>query len=688
MTEQSDSKEADQAAKDAAVTAAFEAWRNRPKDLDAEAVTALWEAMWEVFDFSWEGLADAGWERGDEANEAQTLKRWRAPFNFPGVGTIRGEGQTTWREATLQDYWRWSLGFEGDATGQSRLTDYELEVAGLLLRKDDGTLWHRLHLPPNAHRENSDDLWASAASEESVEKRVVAREGELTLMARARLATGLAMLENDMGADRWEGALRLIGARAAELSEILRSNSLSDVSEQRTCPRITVDARFAGFLNLDMHGAQFRGVALFAEALFKEAALFSWAEFLDGASFEGALFQGDAWFGSVQFRNTVYFDEVQFYKTVWFGEAQFHNRAEFGRAQFHDYAGFNGAQFERIAYFTGAQFQKAARFNGTRFRDEAVFEAMTFAEKCGAGPIRFRTAMFSKLADFSGCRFPNQPERIQGAFETTRFLEEARFLSPDFDAFSAFNGAVFKGKLLLAAARTDREEQRRFDAVLRVTKAAVKEDQRIKLAADYDPEKDDRAEERGANNRFAALEGGLRVLKTAMEAEKDHMQEHRFFRFELQAKRRRPSVSRLEKAASWSYGLLSDYGNSMGRPLFWLIVSVFLFCALYWGWSRSLDPSTGWWQVVTAWEVSIRNVVQPFAPWAATKLSPFFNLDVVEVVRCGGAPSPVLPGDVACPTGGGFGWLAFRLVATLQSVVSLLLAFLFALALRKKFQIS
>ncbi|MEL6318369.1 MAG: hypothetical protein AAFR16_12115, partial [Pseudomonadota bacterium] len=148
--------ETDQAARDAAVKAAFAAWDKERTFVDDEGVhrpkpkdeiDALWEAMWRAADFSWAGLADAGWERGTyEANEAQRLKRWRAPADFPGDGRVHGEGDTAWRQSNLQEYWRWSRFAPGFAGEDRLLSDEELTRAGLLIEAE-GVLWHVLHRP-------------------------------------------------------------------------------------------------------------------------------------------------------------------------------------------------------------------------------------------------------------------------------------------------------------------------------------------------------------------------------------------------------------------------------------------------------------------------------------------------------------------------------------------------------------
>ena len=120
----------------------------RPRPYDE--VKALWLELWEACDFSWDGLADAGWERGDDAIFAQHLKRWRAPADFPGPGKLHGTGETAWKEASLQDYWRWSIGAPGwehvPAEDYRLLTDEELKQAGLLVERD-GVWFHALHVP-------------------------------------------------------------------------------------------------------------------------------------------------------------------------------------------------------------------------------------------------------------------------------------------------------------------------------------------------------------------------------------------------------------------------------------------------------------------------------------------------------------------------------------------------------------
>ncbi len=131
-----------QAERDAEVEGALRAWRERDRGLPREEADRVWEAAWTALDFSWEGLADAGWERGEEANEAQRLKRWRAPADLPGDGNLHGEGAIAWRESTLQEYLRWSPAKTGEL-----LTNSQLRASHLLIPDGENRLWHAVHTP-------------------------------------------------------------------------------------------------------------------------------------------------------------------------------------------------------------------------------------------------------------------------------------------------------------------------------------------------------------------------------------------------------------------------------------------------------------------------------------------------------------------------------------------------------------
>ena len=112
-----------------------------------ESSANRWFTAWAAADFSWDGLANVDWSAAFDRRAG--FKRWKAPIDFPGDGQIVGEGQHAFRQATLQDYWRWSVGFE-EILSESELDSLvllsveQLMEAGLLVEYD-GKLWHVLH---------------------------------------------------------------------------------------------------------------------------------------------------------------------------------------------------------------------------------------------------------------------------------------------------------------------------------------------------------------------------------------------------------------------------------------------------------------------------------------------------------------------------------------------------------------
>ena len=152
--------------------------------------------------------------------------------------------------------------------------------------------------------------------------------------------------------------------------------------------------------------------------------------------------------------------------------------------------------------------------------------------------------------------------------------------------------------------------------------------------------------------------------------------EQMFYRFELLARRKRRGLRRGEKFFSFLYGLASNYGASMALPVLWLAVLIGLFGAGFFFWAyalglvgageRRIDVITAAWQ---AFDLSWANVFKPLFALSAD-------------AQAQGTLGDRLLG--ATP------WVAFavRAAATIQSLLAIVLAFLFALAVRRRFQIN
>ena len=148
------------------------------------------------------------------------------------------------------------------------------------------------------------------------------------------------------------------------------------------------------------------------------------------------------------------------------------------------------------------------------------------------------------------------------------------------------------------------------------------------------------------------------------------LSESRFFKMELRARRRRrdTEVPGWERFASMAYGLTADYGDSIARPVLFFVGVAVAFAFAYWG-LAALE--TG--KAVEAGELgdALRYSLSRMTPFGAMQ-------DQQAWAWLDGWQNQ----------GSLFSWAGLiRLTATVQSALALVLTFLFALAVRRRFQI-
>ena len=111
--------------------------------------------------------------------------------------------------------------------------------------------------------------------------------------------------------------------------------------------------------------AKFKGGANFQYCTFEEGADFSHAEFLGAARFEGSRFKEHARFGRAAFGKAV-FDWARLAKAS-FARSAFKKTASFYECAFSGVADFRDAVFRDKSYFTGSEFGADADFSGSEF---------------------------------------------------------------------------------------------------------------------------------------------------------------------------------------------------------------------------------------------------------------------------------------------------------------------------------
>lgn len=381
-------------------------------------------------------------------------------------------------------------------------------------------------------------------------------------------------------------------------------------------------------------GAAFHAGARFGEATFHDIALFAGTRFRSSANFRGAVFHGQARFATADFagvagfsaatfKQEALFGGVAFEERIVFNETRFEARADFGRARFNRRATFTQARFEGTAAFSGAAFTAVADFNGAAFHHEAEFEKATFSDTAtfrGAGFHRRATiedAAFKGWTNFNDAAFHHRfvarraafdadASFAGGVFETScdfrgaRFAQRLDFVRAQFFGVTTFAGAAFDGNATFEAVqgkegsslsladcvfgRVPNFIQAHFQEAPRLDNVRIAPKRRGGVfSIDRDP---DRAA-RWRNLKRLAIQGH------------DHQRELDFFAGEIMAQRfvvNFPLPGRWKRpwkrawrplwpggARYWFglvFGLFSNFGRSMFRPLAWWVAFTLLFGAV------------------------------------------------------------------------------------------------------------
>ncbi len=342
--------------------------------------------------------------------------------------------------------------------------------------------------------------------------------------------------------------------------------------------------------------ANFFGDADFTEAEFFRDASFGGAEFSRDASFEKATFYQVADFGETKFSGIVDFrrvkcskdvdfQEAMFFKGTTFGKANFSGVINFGQAKFFEGADFWGAEFSGYAYFDAAKFSKSAVFEEAKFSGDVYFTGAEFSGDavfwranffCNAyfwGAKFFEYAIFEEAklcgnTHFEGAEFQQRTDfsKVQTAKDATVDFQRARLLKPQ-QAFFHHVDLSRWSFLDTDLCRID------FDDVTWGTirrlwsrRTALFDEIRV---SDKKVEKE----------YLAKVERLYRHLKQNYESQRDYSRAGDFYYGEMEMKRRQ--LNPLGQIPFWIYRILSGYGESYPRALFWLIAMWLGFALLF-----------------------------------------------------------------------------------------------------------
>lgn len=643
---------------------------------------AEWWERWRSFDYSWDGLATKPWVGWSISPQGTPIPTEQAPA-----------GSTP---ASLQDYWR------------------DLEP---MLIEGDGHRWTPAHLPM---------LWSDGSHAKTAWDNNASSTLRDILLRKLNAAAPNVMDERRqlVGADQraqFQGVVVPfvfnVAKRSTPISAIFDRAFFSSGVDFSDCVfGAHADFQYTRFAR---YAANFNNTK-FDDASFFEANIahcyFSNVQFSQSASFGNATIHGDCHFAAAKFGNNLSFLNATISGPANFGRSTFEGNVDFQRVQFA-YAAFSRSIFEGEVSFANAAFKEDAAFaschfkagfnfiggknagetylrgsivdkdfsaNGRRFEGRAHCENMAFN-----GPVDLRTAIFESAATFEGARWPREPRHWHGALRQTLFKGPANFATKEWGALAAFDGATFERgiKLHNAGEKTARQRfmSERTGAIEASHVDANEYLQSIRARnADIDPffpqpltPEPSRRElskfrRRQRELRLRELEGGCRILKREMERGANKSMEQLLYRFELQSRRVQRSTPLWEKALSDLYGIVSDYGGSMLRPLTALTGLLVAFSSVFYATAVWTQVSTwgAWSDALQAFEFSWANVFRPLSALTATS-DPEGTLSE----RLFAQDNPPLHA-------------ALVVGSTIESILAILLAFLFALSVRRRFQIT
>ncbi len=351
----------------------------------------------------------------------------------------------------------------------------------------------------------------------------------------------------------------------------------------------------------------------------------NWAWFGNHANFGNAIFGSDTNFQCSLFGNNTTFRDATFKRQADFSHTIIGDEADFIKAKFLATGLFFSARFGINADFTKSLFKEYAAFHNAEFGGAAKFKNVAFLRKCGFTNTnaKLNTNAFASISgiDFSKTGFYGEAD-----FSDREFPKKTYFTGASFHELAKFQGCTFHQDTSFA-------------------------DTEFSLP----PKKNTHAEQ---------YQNAFRTLRLHMENLRDHGQELKFARLEMQAMERRVGsidVPFWVRTQSRIYGIVAGYGQSVWRPFVGLSLLLFIAACSY------ALIACDWTNLAAALAVAFQYSLPPVSTFAAQ----FFAGEVDQAFINALLDHPFLT----------------RLVMVSHGVLSLALVFFLLLALKRRFQI-
>ena len=318
--------------------------------------------------------------------------------------------------------------------------------------------------------------------------------------------------------------------------------------------------------------------AYFDNATFSKQVLFQNIDIKGEANFKESKFKGLA---SAEYEGyfTAFFSKITFWHKADFSGSTFSSIVEFHNVKFIEDAIFSQAKFlnETNQYgfttvFKDIDFKGKALFDLTKFKLQAHFSESDFKQLSN-----FYRAKFSEDVSFNEVNF-----KYQAYFSEANFCSAANFEKTTFHDFATFDDSLDSLRLNLKGATFKKHVPTTFGTKLH-------EDTSF-LNVNWPIARKDTAEKHIHNyERLRIQAQGLGMIDSR----------NNFLRKELECR----AVIAVGWDKLWrnAYGLISNHGTSVGRPLFCLLITFFCILtawdAVYFPYLSDLVGSSTFWDI-------------------------------------------------------------------------------------------
>lgn len=428
---------------------------------------------------------------------------------------------------------------------------------------------------------------------------------------------------------------------------------------------------------VDFSGCKFLGRLSFAPKKIQTEVIFGISE----KTKEGPNFDGGAYFKDVT-------ADINFDNAIFFGYAHFDSifsmKTQFINCKFLENADFDRASFS-ILKIINSTFHRACSFKDCIFNGATLFQETIFVSApdfSKSDPASNSELTFNEI-QFFGCWFFNG-----GNFRGRKFLTTGLF-------GATTNGhAIDKNKLLEIAGSLTYQITEASNEATANQRTSAKTISRLLDSQKFRKRCSGKTVFLGipdfhgckfhqdtsfVGTEFEVPPGNdaaraFRTLKLAMEQLKSSHEEQKFFRLEMEADR--PTLPGFRPWISRIYQITSDYGFSLWRPVAWLIGLSLMFGMAY-GWLANTCAADIACAKI-AWKADVGSAADRTSAvikYTLASVSPVPGLDRMQT-------------ELRAPLFGHHGWIPITalVLEILHKIVALVMAFLFALALRNLFK--